>query len=33
MRNYGGAFWAMVAMSGGFITNIILDYLFVWVYE
>ncbi len=27
MRNYGGAFWAMVAMSGGFITNIILDYI------
>jgi putative MATE family efflux protein len=32
MRNYGGSFWAMFAMMGGFITNIILDYLFVWVY-
>ena len=33
MRNYGGAFWAMAAMASGFITNIILDYLFVWVFE
>lgn len=33
MRNYGSSFWAMAAMTGGFITNIILDYLFVWVYE
>lgn len=31
MRNYGGAFWAMIAMIGGFVTNIILDYAFVWV--
>lgn len=31
MRNYGGAFWAMVAMIAGFVTNIILDYTFVWV--
>lgn len=33
MRNYGGSFWAMFAMMGGFITNIILDFLFVWVYR
>lgn len=31
MRNYGGAFWAMIVMIGGFVTNIILDYIFVWV--
>ena len=31
MRNYGGSFWAMIAMICGFITNIILDYSFVWV--
>lgn len=33
MRNYGGSFIAMVAMIGGFVTNIILDFLFVWVWE
>lgn len=31
IRNFGGAFYAMVAMIAGFISNIILDYLFVWV--
>lgn len=31
MRNYGGSFWAMVALICGFVTNIILDYAFVWV--
>lgn len=31
MRNYGGSFMAMVAMVGGFATNIILDFLFIWV--
>ena len=31
MRNYGGSFWGMVAMICGFVTNIILDYAFVWV--
>lgn len=31
MRNYGGSFMAMVAMVGGFVTNIIFDYIFVWV--
>ena len=31
MRNYGGSFWAMVAMVCGFITNIVLDYTFVWI--
>lgn len=30
MRNYGGSIWAMIAMIGGFITNIILDYSLVW---
>lgn len=33
MRNYGGAFMAMIAMVGGFVTNIILDFLFVWVWQ
>lgn len=33
MRNYGGSFWAMVAMLGGFLTNILLDYVLVWVYH
>ena len=31
MRNYGGSFMAMIAMVGGFVANIILDFLFVWV--
>ncbi|MDO5396402.1 MAG: MATE family efflux transporter [bacterium] len=31
IRNHGGSFYAMFAMVAGFITNIILDYLFVWV--
>lgn len=31
IRNHGGSFYAMVSMIAGFITNIILDYLFVWV--
>lgn len=33
MRNYGGSFWSMVAMISGFVTNIIFDYLFVWIYN
>jgi len=33
IRNHGGSFYAMVSMIAGFITNIILDYLFVWVLE
>ncbi|GFI61579.1 multidrug export protein MepA [Clostridiales bacterium] len=33
IRNHGGSFYAMFAMIAGFITNIILDYLFVWVFE
>ncbi len=33
IRNYGGSFYAMVSMIAGFVTNIILDYLFVWVLE
>lgn len=31
MRNYGGAMWAMIAMMCGFVTNVILDYILVWV--
>lgn len=31
MRNYGSSFMAMVAMVGGFVTNILLDFLLVWV--
>lgn len=33
MRNYGGSFWSMFAMVGGLVTNIVLDFLFVWAYE
>lgn len=33
MRNYGGSFWAMAAMVGGFLTNIVMDYALVWVYN
>lgn len=31
IRNFGGSFYAMIAMASGFISNIILDYLFVLV--
>ena len=31
IRNMGGASFAMIAMIIGFVTNIILDYTFVWV--
>lgn len=31
IRNHGGSCYAMVSMIAGFVTNIILDYLFVWV--
>lgn len=33
IRNMGGAFAAMIAMIAGFVTNILLDYLFVWHWE
>lgn len=33
IRNHGGPFYAMTAMIAGFVTNIILDYLFVWVLD
>lgn len=33
IRNMGGAVFAMAAMMAGFASNIVLDYLFVWVYE
>lgn len=32
IRNLGGASFAMFSMGAGFLTNIILDYLLVWVY-
>ena len=32
IRNMGGAVIAMAAMITGFLTNILLDYLFVWVF-
>ncbi len=32
LRNYGSSVGAMVAMLGGFVTNIALDFLLVWVY-
>ena len=33
IRNFGNSSFAMIAMLGGFATNIILDFLFVWVYS
>lgn len=33
IRNHGDSFYAMVSMIAGFVTNTILDYLFVWVLE
>lgn len=33
IRNHGGPCYAMTAMGAGFITNIFLDYRFVWVRE
>ena len=33
IRNLGGSVYAMFSMMAGFVTNIILDYLFVWVFE
>lgn len=32
IRNMGGSFIAMLAMIGGFLTNIVFDYLLVWVF-
>lgn len=32
IRNMGGSVFAMCAMVAGFMTNILLDYLFVWVF-
>lgn len=32
MRNLGGATAAMLAMTAGFLTNVLLDYLFIWIY-
>lgn len=32
IRNLGGSAFAMYAMIAGFVTNIILDYLFVWIF-
>ncbi len=33
IRNYGSSFWAMASMLGGFVTNVVLDYLLVWVFD
>ena len=33
IRNYGGYLWAMIAMVSGFVGNIVLDFLFVWVFD
>lgn len=33
IRNNGSSFFALVVMVSGFLTNIFLDYLFVWVLE
>ena len=33
IRNHGGSFYAMVALIAGFLTNIFLDWLFVWVFS
>ena len=32
IRNMGGAIFSMVAMLSGFVANVVLDYLFVWLY-
>ena len=32
IRNHGGSSYAMFSMIAGFVTNILLDYLFVWVF-
>lgn len=31
IRNHGGPLYAMISIVAGFITNVVLDYLFVWV--
>ena len=31
IRNQDGSFYAMISMIAGFVSNIILDYLFVWI--
>ena len=33
IRNFGNSSFAMIAMLEGFITNIILDFLLVWVFN
>ena len=33
IRNHGGSFYAMMSMVAGFITNIVLDWLFVWIFH
>lgn len=33
IRNFGSASFAMIAMLGGFVANIFLDYLLVWVFD
>lgn len=33
IRNHGGSTYAMFSMIAGFVTNILLDYLFIWVME
>lgn len=33
MRNLGNAFISMVAMMAGAVTNIVFDYLFIWVFH
>lgn len=33
VRNSGGAAFSMVIMTAGFITNVFLDYLFIWVWD
>lgn len=33
IRNHGGSFYAMFAMIAGFLTNIVLDFVYVWVLE
>ena len=33
IRNNGNSFFSLVVMMSGFLTNIVLDYLFVWVFH
>ena len=33
IRNNGSSVFALIVMMSGFLTNIVLDYLFVWAFD